>query len=118
MKEKLIEILESLGYPAYLQGSMLQDDKYPESFFTFWNFNTEEIRHYNNNSTFTLYGFWVYFYSVNPALVESVTKEAIKKIKNNGFLIATSGVDIKSGIETHTGKMIEINYTEEINNGN
>ena len=46
LKEKLIEILETMGYPAYLQGSMSEYDEYPESFFTFWNFDTEEIRHY------------------------------------------------------------------------
>ena len=51
-KKKLIEILETMGYPAYLQGSMSEDDEYPESFFTFWNFDTEEIRHYNNKATF------------------------------------------------------------------
>ena len=38
LKEKLIEILETMGYSAYLQGSMSEDDEYPESFFTFWNF--------------------------------------------------------------------------------
>ena len=41
-----------MGYPAYLQGSMSEYDEYPESFFTFWNFDTEEIRHYNNKSDF------------------------------------------------------------------
>ena len=73
-----------MGYPAYLQGSMSEYDEYPESFFTFWNFDTEEIRHYNNKATFISYGFWVYFYSVNPALVENVMKEIVAKILNNG----------------------------------
>ncbi len=44
-------------------------------------FDTEEIRHYNNKATFISYGFWVYFYSVNPALVENVMKEIVAKLK-------------------------------------
>ena len=94
MKEKLIEILETMGYSAYLQGSMSEDDKYPESFFTFWNFDTEEIRHYNNKATFISYGFWVYFYSVNPALVENVMKETVTKLKENKFLITVAGMEV------------------------
>ena len=93
MKEKLIEILETMGYPAYLQGSMSEDDEYRESFFTFWNFDTEEIRHYNNKATFISYGFWVYFYSVNPALVENVMKEIVAKLKENRFLITVAGME-------------------------
>ena len=83
MKEKLIEILETMGYPAYLQGSMSEYDEYPESFFTFWNFDTEEIRHYNNKATFISYGFWVYFYSVNPALVENDQQSGHREYRNN-----------------------------------
>ena len=114
MKEKLIEILETMGYPAYLQGSMSEYDEYPESFFTFWNFDTEEIRHYNNKATFISYGFLVYLYSVNPSLVENVMKEIVAKLKENRFLITVAGMDADSGTKTHTGKMIEIYYTEEI----
>ena len=36
MKEKLIEILETMGYPAYLQGSMSEDDEYPQAKFRVW----------------------------------------------------------------------------------
>lgn len=36
MEDKLIELLESFGYPVFLQGSLGSGDDYPSSFFTFW----------------------------------------------------------------------------------
>ena len=35
MKEQLIELLGSFGYKVKLQGSIGQDEQYPDSFFTF-----------------------------------------------------------------------------------
>ena len=38
VKELLIDTLENaFGFPIYLQGSMSEDEKYPDDFFTFFN---------------------------------------------------------------------------------
>lgn len=37
MEDLLIEILSSFNEPVRLQGSLLSDEPYPDSFFTFWN---------------------------------------------------------------------------------
>ena len=49
MKSELIEILETLGFPVFLQGSLNSVEEYPDNFFTFWNFDTPEAAYYSDN---------------------------------------------------------------------
>ena len=44
MEDKLIEILEAFGVPVFLQGSLADDEPYPDSFFTFWNDDSEKSK--------------------------------------------------------------------------
>lgn len=106
MKERLIEILEGLGYPAYLQGSLNESDAFPDAFFTFWNFDSPEPSHYDNNPTSCSWGFWIYFYATNPRLVESVMLTAKKALKDGGFVVDGKPSDANSGRATHTGEML------------
>ena len=62
MREKLIEVLEKSGYPAYLQGSFTEDQKYPETFFTFWEFQAED-QYYDNVPAFRDHGYWAVSYT-------------------------------------------------------
>ena len=64
MREKLINLLESFGYPVHLQGSLLSVDDYPDSFFTFWNFQNDGDLFYDNESHASDFGYWIYFYSL------------------------------------------------------
>lgn len=111
MKQKLIETIEELGYQIFLQGSLLQDEKYPDSFFTFWNFQGDES-YYNNESKKCVWGFWLYFYSNNPKLVETEMLKAKKLLKENNFIVAGQPTDTGSDEITHTGNMLEIYYIE------
>ena len=87
MKERLISILAALGYEVFLQGSLQSEEEYPESFFTFWNFQTPEAAFYDNEAGRAVWGFWVYFYSTSPELVESVPEQARKLLKENDFIL-------------------------------
>ena len=49
MKEDLITLLKTLNYPVFLQGSLNSEADYPDSFFTFWNFETPETAYYSND---------------------------------------------------------------------
>ncbi len=49
MEDTLIELLSSLGYEVYRQGSFAEGDQYPESFFTFWQTDSPDHAHYDNN---------------------------------------------------------------------
>lgn len=117
MKEKLIELLESLNYPVFLQGSLASAEAYPDSFFTFWNFESPESQHYDNAANRCVWGFWVYFYSVDPELVAEVPEQARQLLKQNDFYSGSKPVDANVDTPTHTGAFFTCfgveNYEEE-----
>ena len=104
----LIQTLEVFSLPVMRQGSMEEDEEYPESFFTFWNNYTEETEHYNNESHAEKTSFDVNFYSDNPTEVYGRLREAKRELKAAGFVITDAGHDVGSDIETHTGRGIEV----------
>ena len=104
MREDLIEILEATGYPASMQGTI---GEYPESFYTFWNYETPET-YYDNNPVNAIWGFWIYFFSTNPALVESETSAVIARLRAAGWTVAGKGEDALSDEPTHTGRRLTI----------
>lgn len=104
MKDLLISILESFGYPVFLQGTLAPDEPYPESFFTFWNNSTSDAAHYDNNAIRYTWNFDVNFYSSNPALVNTVLLSAKALLKQNGFICPGKAYDLYTDEPTHTGR--------------
>ena len=104
MKEVLISLLESFGYPVFLQGSLTEEDAYPESFFTFWNNDSYDGDHYDNDAIYYVWNFDVNFYSSDPNLVNTVLLQAKQLLKQNGFIISGQGYDVASDEPTHTGR--------------
>ena len=113
MKNDLITLLETLKYPVYLQGSINSLDDYPQSFFTFWNFSTPEAAFYDNDANRAVWGFWIYFYSVDPALVQSVPESARKLLKQNGYILEGKANDITVDKPSHTGAFFTVYKFEE-----
>ncbi len=111
MREKLINLLESFGYPVHLQGSLLSVDDYPDSFFTFWNFQNDGDLFYDNESYASDFGYWIYFYSSDPELIENKINEVKAVLKKNKFIVQ-GPIDARSDIKSHTGKMLTIFYKE------
>lgn len=112
MKDTLITLLESFGYPVRLQGSLAENEQYPDSFFTFWNTDTTDGSHYDNDAINYIWDFDVNFYSINPALVNTVLLEVRTLLKNNGWIISGKGYDVASDEPTHTGRSINVIYIE------
>lgn len=108
MKDLLIEILESFGYPVFLQGSLSKDEAYPESFFTFWNNDSYDRSHYNNETISYVWDFDVNFYSTDPTLVNTKLLDAKTKLKQQGFIVPGKGYDVASDEPTHTGRGINV----------
>ena len=104
MTELLITVLETLGYPVRLQGSLAETEAYPDSFFTFWNNSSADGDHYDNGAIFYVWNFDVNFYSTDPALVYSALEAARAALKAAGFIIPGKGYSAPSDEPTHTGR--------------
>lgn len=114
MKQKLIDTLETLGYPVSRQGSYEEGKELPDSFFTFWNYDTEPV-FYSNDVKRTIWVFRVFFYSTDPLLTNTVLKQACKLLRQNNFLVGGE-YDIDSGVQGYTAREVEINYIEKEEN--
>ena len=112
MVTELVNILESFGYPVYLQGSLNPEEPFPDSFFTFWNFTTPEGAFYDNDAHHAVWGFYVYFYSSDPYLTDTVTEQARDALKASGWIPTGRPQDATSGVVTHTGRMFTVQKIE------
>ena len=114
MKAKLYELLESLGYGAYEQGSFTTTEEYPEHFFTVWNIDTPIDRYYNNTPSRSVWEFAISFYSVDPLLTESVLESARELLRKNGWIIPTRGKDVASDSMRHSGRELNAYFIEKM----
>lgn len=118
MREKIYSLLSSFGYPVFLQGTLNDKQDYPDSFFTYWITEAPESSHYDNVPHACDWGIWLYFYSNDPELVDSVPLSAKALFKQNGFVFEGKPIDAASDTETHTGTMLTCYYKEVYSNGN
>lgn len=108
MKQELISLLETFGYPVYLQGSIASPAEYPVSFFTFWNFSSPEDMAYDNSVNRCVWGFWVYFYSTDPVQVNTLPEQARQLLKANGFVPGGKPTDLGADAPDYTGAMFTV----------
>ena len=108
----LVDTLEALGYPVYLQGTFAEDEEYPPSFITFFTLSSDDAAHYDNESVGTAWEYQVIFYSNDPRLVATVPNEIRTALKTAGFIPQGRGRDIPSDEPTHTGWAMEFYYLE------
>lgn len=113
----LISALAELGYSdaetIFQQGALPKDEPYPDTFFTYWNDNTEDKLFRDNKPDNTEWVFTLSCYSYNPFTLEKEFNKAIQKLKARGFIINGKGADAISDKETHTGRDIKIIYIEK-----
>lgn len=115
MKSELIALLESFGFPVFLQGSLNSDESYPDSFFTFWNFYNPETAFYDDEPNCCVWGFWIYFYSIDPKSVEEMPEKARQLLRQNGWISQGKATDISVDRPTHTGAFFTANKFENYN---
>jgi hypothetical protein len=112
MEDALTTILEGFNVPVYRQGSMSADTAYPETFITFWNNDSPDHSHYDNDEYGTDWDFNVYVYSADPSTTYSLLSDIRTELKAAGWIVPSKGFDVASDEETHTGRGIQCLYTE------
>ena len=112
MEDKLIQVLQELGYSVMRQGSLTPDDAYPEHFFTFWNNDSSDHAHYDNAEYGTVWNYSINFYSTDPEKTYAVLNEARAKLKENGWILLGKGYDVASDEVTHTGRGMDAYFLE------
>ena len=117
MKKLLIETLESIGYPVFLQGTYAENEAYPESFITFFTLDTPDSANFDNATAAWAWEFQVTFYSSDPTLASSVPDAIRQALVDVGFIPRGKGRDIPSDEPTHTGWTQEY-YKIEYRKGN
>ena len=110
MEDNLIQLLESLGYPVFRQGSLTKPDEYPETFITFWNDEELGQSFYDNDVALTTHAFSINVYSTNPDTAYMVQRQARDTLKANEWTITVRGYDVQSDDETHIGRGFEAVY--------
>lgn len=114
VKQLLIDTISSFNYPVYQQGSMSNDAEYPDSFFTFFNNETNDDNFFDNQETITIWDFDLNIYSIDPEVVNTTLLTAKPLLKAAGFIVNGSGYDVLSDEETHTGRGINLIYIEKV----
>ncbi len=104
MEDLLIETLSASEYPVFLQGSLGDDEQYPDNFFTFWNASSESSAFYDDVQHAIIYTYRVYFYSADSSNVYSAVRQAINNLRSVGFLIDGDGYSVPVDEPTHDGR--------------
>lgn len=105
-RNEAVSIIEETGYPCWLMNQMPENVTYPHSFFTYRCEDAPYGEYYDNRPRSTIWTFGIAFYSDDPFLVGSETKELIERLAAAGWIIDGDGDDVPSDEPTHTGRRI------------
>lgn len=116
MKELLISILERFcPNDVYLQGTLNENEAFPQKFITFFVTDTEDIEHFDDALVATAWNFAVIFYSNDPAEVNTIPAQISAALKAAGFIPQGKGRDIASNIAGYTGWAMDFLIRENEN---
>lgn len=113
--QELFNLFDSMNYPYFRQGS-LSDEDYPNSFFTFWNYSTPNLRHRDNKSREYCENVMVYFYTNDPTKIYSVMDEFITLAKQKGFIVEGKAYDTPTDKDTYFGRLVAIKILNKEDN--
>lgn len=116
MENKLYEILSNLEldqeYNVILQGSLDDEEEFPNNFFTYWNWDNARDGFYDNKHTRNLMGYQIDAYSTDRQFLNEMMEKAIEALETNGFIIDDDAVDV-SCQKGYTAKMIDVYFIKK-----
>lgn len=113
MWSKLEEVFEVIGLDYSRQGSYTDDEEYPTSFFTFWNFDAPEDGFFDNEANRAIWYWQIYYYTKAPETLYTRMDEFIALAKTAGFIVEGRGEDVLSDRPDYPGRTIRIKYIEQ-----
>lgn len=102
--ENAIQTLKGICPRVIQQGSLPQNEAYPARFFTFWNGETHDHKHYDNAARGVVWTLDINFYSTDPLDIYSTIPQAIEALRAEGWIISGMGHAVASDYNTHTGR--------------
>lgn len=109
----LITALDGFGYPVFRQGSLSEEEPYPQTFVTWWNASEDGIAFYDNSTTAVEYRYYVNVYSTSTNTVYSLLRQIWQSLKQIGFVSSDRGHDVASDEVTHIGRGMTVIYRRE-----
>ncbi len=105
----LVKLLkENFKCEVYRQGSLPESVPYPDRFFTYKN-TSSDFSEYSDNTEKTIeVEVNLYFYSRSINDVFETLKKARDKLKENGWMCFTSGIDAPTDDADFSARMIKI----------
>lgn len=110
--ENLISLLSSVCDEVMEQGTLAVDAPYPDRFFTFWNWSSDDLKHYDNAAQGCVWEVEVNYYSTDAADVYSTLDAAREKMLQEGWKVSGKGHAVASDTDTHTGRGFTARYIE------
>lgn len=107
-------LMEGTGFNVFRQGSMSPDEKWPDSYYTFWEDDNTGTGFYDNDETADVSEMTLYFYSTDPDLAYEGLLRAKEILKPLGFKMFGKGFDVASARDMYAGRAIEMTYREEL----
>ena len=113
---ELIDIFKNLGYDGkYFRQGSLSNNNWPDSFFTFWNYNSSAISYRDNELKKYSEDYMVYFYTNDISILYTEMDRFINAAKKAGFIIQGKSYDIPSGRYDYFGRIVNIKIIKEEN---
>ena len=112
MEDALITLLATLGFPVMRQGSLPDNQAYPDTFITFWNRAENGLSFYDNETASVVHDFDVNVYSSDPDTAYSTLSAARTLLRANGWTIGIRGYDAASDEITHIGRGMRVWYRQ------
>lgn len=105
--QELFNLFDEMGYEYFRQGS-LADEDYLDSFFTFWNYDSPNLKIRDNVSKVFSEHVMVYFYTNKASLIYSVMDDFITRAKLKGFKVEGRAYDTPADKENYYGRLVRI----------